>query len=1120
MPAFYALSLMFGQSLGPMLASMSAIEAESPLLTWSEHIVGELPTGTVTLLLADVEGSTRLWETQSESMAAALGQLNRTLDDLVSAYGGVRPVEQGEGDSFVVAFARASDAVTCALQLQLAPLTPIRLRIGLHTGEVQLRDPGNYMGPTINRTARLRDLGHGGQTLLSGATEQLVVDRLPADAWMTDLGVHPLRDLPRPERVVQLCHPYLRTDFPALRTAGDGAGRHLPAQLTSFIGRDVQLSEIEQVLKENRLVTLTGSGGVGKTRLAVRVAGRMVDVFAGGVWFVDLAPVTNPSVLPLVLARTLGLADQAGRSTMEIVAKFVQNRRMLLVLDNCEHLLDACAELAVAILDAGPELSVLATSREPIGVGGEVIWRVPSLSLVDEAIELFVDRARRTRPDFALTEGNSSAVAEICRRLDGMPLAIELAAARTRTLSLPQIVDGLHHSFRLLAGGARSAVRRQQTLRASIDWSHTMLTDPERVLFPRLAVFMGGFDLAAADTVGADADVEHFQLIDLLGLLVDKSLVVAEEVHGMMRYRLLETVRQYGLEKLAESGEAVTVRNRHRDHYTEAAATLEARSGGDGTPLIPWAELEMDNLRAAHAWCCDAAEFGFALRLVSALQRLWLASGRFREGVAGFDAVFGDARYRDADVEPEVWVRAVADAGLLAIWFSVPFDLQRAEEALVAARRFDHSALTVRSLITCAMLAFSDPERAHPYFTEAADLARASGDLAALAQLRAYQCFVSGAMGDPLAAQSAGEEGRDLANATGDSFMSRYSRAFLSSALAMQGKLAEGVLVSRALVDEAQAVGDAAMEFFGRITLAQAFAFAGDAAAARESAEIALETAAALGGFHEDSGYAALAVAALAAGDAEGAKQACDAAWRVTYPLKELLTRTMLPMVDAALGCGDLLGARRWANDTVAVAPGFHRMRALTSRARVALVQGERQQADTDLHDAVTIAEHTRAYLFLPDALECLAALAADNAPENAARLLGAAESMRQRHGEKRIPMFQAMYDAMLSSVRDILGENHFDAAWLEGTALSTTAAIAYAQRGRGVRGRPASGWESLTRSEVDVVRLVSEGLSNKDIASRLFISPRTVQSHLTHVYTKLGVTSRVQLAQEAARHS
>lgn len=1100
-----------------MLANMS--EIDTPLVDWSEQSVSELPIGTVTLLLADVEGSTRLWETQSEVMATALEHLNRTVDDLVVAHGGVRPVEQGEGDSFVLAFARASDAVVCALELQLAALAPIRLRIGVHTGEVQLRDAGNYAGPTINRTARLRDLAHGGQTVLSGATEPLVVDRLPADTWLTDLGTHPLRDLPRPERVAQLNHPELRNDFPPLRTTNDVVGAHLPVQLTSFVGRGPQIGDITQLLKENRFVTLTGAGGVGKTRLAVQVATEAAREFGGGVWFVDLAPVTNPVVVPVVLARTLGLVDQPGRSTMETVAKFVANRKMLLLLDNCEHLLDASAALVIALLDAGSDVTVLATSREPIGIAGELTWRVPSLSADGDALALFVDRARRTRPDFGLTEENSAAIGEICQRLDGMPLAIELAAARIRTLSLTQIVDGLHHNFRLLAGGARTAVRRQQTLRASIDWSHAMLTEPERILFRRLAVFMGGFDLDAAHAVGADADVEHYQLIDLLGLLVDKSLIVAEEILGMMRYRMLETVRQYGLEKLAESGEAEVVRTRHRDHYTAAAVGLESQTGGDGTPLIPWAELEMANLRAAHEWSCDAGEFGPALRGVSALQRLWVTRGRFREGLAGFDAVFADERYRDDDVAAEIWTRGVADAGLLAVWFSVPASLQRADDALAAARQLDDRALVAHILMTCGMLAIGHPELADPYLAEATDLARASGNTAALSHLRAYQSFAEGAAGDPIAGQAAGEEGRDLADALGDSFMSRYSRTFLGAALAAQGKLAEGHLVASSLLEEARAAHDRPMETFGLIILAQVLSFS-DPAAAGTAAEAALEVGATLGGFHEDSAYAAVATAALARGDAVAAKQACDAAWRHTYPLKELLTRSVVPMAESAMGCGDLAAARRWADETVPVVPGWHRMMALIARARVAIAQGEQQQAERDLHDAVEVAERTGGHLRLPDALECLAALAADTSPEHAARLLGAADGMRQRRGEMRFKAFDKAYDASVAQAREALGHEAFDTAWSEGSALSTTEAISYAQRGRGARGRPVSGWESLTPTERDVVRLVSEGLPNKDIAARLFVSPRTVQTHLTHVYAKLGVSSRVQLAQEAARHA
>ena len=611
-----------------MLASMSQLE-------WSELGVSGLPTGTVTLLLADVEGSTRLWETQPEEMTAAIARLDATLTDLVAAYGGVRPVEQGEGDSFVVAFARASDAVACALALQRAPLAPIRLRIGVNTGEIQLRDEGNYIGPTINRTARLRDLGHGGQTLLSGATESMVLDHLPEDAWLNDLGAHPLRDLPRPERVVQLCHPDLRNDFPPLRTSETETAQRLPMQLTSFVGREGQIADVRGLLADNRLVTLTGAGGSGKTRLAIQVASE----FGDGVRYVDLAPITDPDLVPVAVARALGLPDQPGRSRMDTVVRFIGGRQLLLVLDNCEHLLDSSAELILALLGACPGLTLLTTSREPIGLAGEVTWRVPSLSLTDEAVELFEDRARRVRPDFTATDGDAVTVNEICTRLDGMPLAIELAAARVRALSLTEILDSLHDRFRLLTGGSRRAVRRQQSLSASVDWSHALLTEPERILFRRLSAFMGGFDLDAAQEVCSGGVLPRHQILDQLTLLVDKSLVVAESTSGRTRYRLLETVRQYALEKLGESGEADAVRDSHRDHYTSMAAQFDTPTPAGFEHLLDQAEIEIDNLRAAFAWSHEHHEIERALQLACSLYPLWLMRGRPLEGLAWFDSI-------------------------------------------------------------------------------------------------------------------------------------------------------------------------------------------------------------------------------------------------------------------------------------------------------------------------------------------------------------------------------------------------------------------------------------------------------------------------------------------------
>jgi predicted ATPase/class 3 adenylate cyclase len=583
-----------------------------------------LPTGTVTLLLADVEGSTRLWETQPAEMTAAFARLDRTLSEVITNHGGARPVEQGEGDSFVLAFGSATDAVASALDLQRAPLTPISLRIGIHTGEVQLRDERNYIGPTINKTARLRNLGHGGQTLLSGVTQEMISDRLPPGTRLADLGSYPLRGVARPERVFQLCHPDLHNEFPPLRVANTVAAHDFPAQLTRFVGRNEQIKDVQHLLAENRLVTLIGAGGAGKTRLAVEIATQLAAGFRDGAWFVDLAPSTSPEAVTVAVARALGLPDQLGRTSIGMLVGFIADRHMLVVFDNCEQLVDASAEVAVALLSGCPGLTLLATSREPIDVAGEVTWRVPSLAIADEAMDLFVDRARRIRPDFNMTDDDAATIIEICRRLDGMPLAIELAAARVRALSLAEILDGLRDRFRLLTRSGRTAVRRQQTLRASVDWSHALLSESERILFRRLAVFNGGFNLDAAHAVAGGTEMERYQMLDQLTKLVDKSLVLAEESGPHTRYRLLETVREYALERLTESQEAAAVRTRHRDYYMALVDRLLSRDRAarahqltaegfipPGTGAFPGLKVagtteqtvhEMDNLRAAFAW--------------------------------------------------------------------------------------------------------------------------------------------------------------------------------------------------------------------------------------------------------------------------------------------------------------------------------------------------------------------------------------------------------------------------------------------------------------------------------------------------------------------------------------
>jgi predicted ATPase/class 3 adenylate cyclase/DNA-binding CsgD family transcriptional regulator len=1107
-----------------MLTTMSEFHplSDTPQLDWSDLGMNEpVPTGTVTLLLADVEGSTQLWNSRPDEMTAAIANLDRVLADLVAAHSGVRPVEQGEGDSFVIAFSRASHAAACALALQRAPLAPLRLRVGLHTGEVQLRDENNYVGPAINRTARLRELAHGGQTVLSGTTGDLVADALPDDAWLADLGTHPLRDLPRPERVMQLCHPDLCNEFPPLRTREAAVVQHLPVQLTSFVGRDAEILKVRGLLAENRLVTLTGAGGVGKTRLAVEVAAAVAESYGDGTWYVDLAPLTDPELLPITVARTLGLPDQPGRAPQTALLQFVGNRHMLVVLDNCEHLLDASAALTEALLSACARLTVLATSREPIAVAGELTWRVPSLSVADDAMHLFGDRAGRALPGFAISDDDAAAVSEICRRLDGMPLAIELAAARVRALSPEEILAGLQDRFRLLTGGSRTAVRRQQTLQASVDWSHALLTEPERMLFRRLAVFIGGFDLEACRSVCSDNVLARHQVLDVLALLVDKSLVVAETAGGATRYRLLETMRQYAQEKLSESAEAGAVRDRHRDHYTAMAAALDSPANSGMEVLLDQAETEIDNLRAAFAWSRENSDTDRALQLATSLQPFWLTRGRIKEGQDWLEIGLSDAEIADADVAPVAMARALADKAFLNNMRDAE-SLARAQHALAIARELDDPALLARTLTTCGRVVGSDAELARPYLAEAADLARAMGDRWRLSQILYNQAFTAtfGA-GDLEAALAAATEGRDLADEIGDRGYSRGCRWCLTGTRLVLGDVAGAEAQWRELMAESDAAHALIWQVSARASLCHVLAGSGRPDEGRALALEALDGAAQIGRYMEGVVYSALAFAALAGGDVDAATDAGEAVReRFGAELARLPNPINRPAAQVALARGDLASARRLVDEDVAVAVGWFTVQALATRARVASAQNEPGQAQRDARDALTRAAEMRAHLFVPDLLECLAGLAGSAGSHlEAARLFGAAQAIRERIGVVRFKVYDAGYEASVESVRNALGEAEFDAAWAAGLALSTDEAIAYAQRGRAEHKRAASGWNSLTPTELNVVRLVSEGLGNKDIGTRLFISPRTVQTHLTHVYTKLGLASRVQLAQEAARH-
>lgn len=1079
-----------------------------------------LLTGTVTLLVADIAGATRLQPGQPDAATSAFAQLDRTLSELITAYGGLRPPAQSADDSFLLAFGRAGDAVACALQLQLTDLDPIRLHIGLHTGDVQLsEDATSYVGSTLTRASRLRVLAHGGQTLLSAITADMVADQLPAKAWLTDCGAHQLRDLAPPEPVHQLCHPDLQNDFPPLCTAHGGGAAPLPVHLTTFTGRRREMAEVSKILQENRLVTLIGGGGVGKSRLAVQVAARSASMFPDGMYYVDLEPVAGPEFAPAAVTRALGVPDQPGRSVDEAVLRHLGQRRVLIVLDNCEHLIDSASRRIGGLLRSCPGVTMLATSREPLAVAGEVTWRVPSLSYEDDAIDFFADRARSARPDFTVTDDNAALVSEICRRLDGMPLGIELAAARVRSLSLPEIVSGLDDKIRLLTGGARTGLRRHQTLRASIAWSHGLLSDAEQVLFRRLGVFGGSFDLAAAHAVAGPADMPRYQVLDGLSSLVDKSLIAAESSPGRTRYRRFEGIGQFAMERLADAAEVEATRARHAAHYLAMAAVLDSPGRSDYVELLDGIQTEIDNLRTALAWYRDTSEIESAFTMASSLQPLWLAGGRIAEGREWFDSLVSQADTDGTVVTPAVRARALADRAVLRMFVDAPASIEEAQQSLTIARELDDPALTARTLTACGLTAGFNyqTDGVQDYFAEAARIARELDDRWRLSQIVSWQSSAAIVAGDANTAHALGSEGRDLADLIGDRIGSRQCRLAVAYAQLWQGDLAAAAALFGELVEEGP---DA--DVFTSLSLkglGDALAYQGDVSGARAASEAAIDGAAEIGEYFVGLGYSTLVLAALASGDVGTATEADKKTWQNLSVQPQTANFWRSIRAEVALASGDVAGARQCIDEGVATTSGWHRSSALATRCRVAMTQGEAEQARRDAYDALTCATEVGAHNCVPPVLECLARMALDDANHReAARLFGAADAHRRRSGSLRLKIYDADYEASVEALRAAMGDDEMAAAWAEGAALSTSDAITHAQRGRGERRRASSGWPSLTRAELDVVRLVGEGLSNRDIAERLFVSPRTVQTHLTHVYTKLGFNSRVQLAQEAVR--
>ena len=698
----------------------------------------QLPSGTVTFLFTDIEGSTQLWEQYPDEMHGVLAQHDSILRRAIESNHG--HVIKTTGDGFHAVFETAVDAIHATIEAQQKLQTPtatagsqgprieLKVRMGVHTGEAELRE-GDYYGQSLNRSARIMAAGHGGQILLSSVTAELAREHLAAEIRMVDLGEHQLKDLIRPERIYQLNTPELLTDFPALHSLST-LPNNLPVQLTSFIGRERELKEASDLLASTRLLTLIGPGGTGKTRLSLQIAAEQLSNFDDGVWLVELAPLSDAAFILSTLASTFDLREVPGIPLSDIILDYLRAKQLLLILDNCEHLVESTAQIADQILHSCQDVKIIASSREALGINGETVYRVPSL-LDDEASRLFLERATKADSRFALTEHNASFVAQICTRLDGIPLAIELAAARVKIFTPQQIAERLDDRFKLLTGGSRTALPRQQTLRALIDWSYQSLNEMEQRALRRLAVFSGGWTIEAAESViGADEALEG-----LLGL-VNKSLVNVEEQDGKSRYRFLETIRQYAMEKMLDSGEAAQTRDRQFEFILQIAERSERRMfGAESNEWLDQMEVEHDNLRAAFEWS-SAHHPERALVLADAVAGFWTSRDYNDEARTLCRSIL------ERTVSLPGLDRERARVYILMGWTCITTGRHKdghaaAGTALELARRTNDSQLivTVLGLLALSCIFLGEFETAHKAMQEAEGLARQNGHIGELAML-------------------------------------------------------------------------------------------------------------------------------------------------------------------------------------------------------------------------------------------------------------------------------------------------------------------------------------------------------------------------------------------------
>ncbi|MEO5704859.1 MAG: adenylate/guanylate cyclase domain-containing protein, partial [Candidatus Limnocylindrales bacterium] len=979
-------------------------------------------TNVPTFLFTDIEGSARRWETDAAAMRLDLAQHDQIVREALERRGG--KVFKTVGDAFLATFEEAPNAVAAAIDLQHGLTAadwqggaPPAVRVAAHTGEAESRD-GDFFGPSLNKVARLLSAGHGGQILVTLVTAELVRDSLPEAVELVDLGVHRFRDLQRAEPIFMIKAPGLPSVFPRLRSV-ETARSNLPMELTTFVGRSAEIGELRGLLDHGRLVSVTGAGGAGKSRLALRTAAEILDDFPDGVWLIELAPISDRDGLPAAIVAAIGLPETPGRSAADALEEFVRPRSLLLIVDNCEHVLAAVAELADRLLHASAGLKILATSREALGIAGEVTYRVPSLSLpsedasvpledvlATESVRLFIDRARAVQPGFSPTGADRDALVMITRRLDGIALAIELAAARVRLMAPEEIGRRLDDRFRLLTGGSRTALPRQQTLRALIDWSYDLLSEAEQTLFRRLAVFAGGWTLEAAEAVGGAAPLEPLEVLDLLAHLVDKSLATTEEASAENRYRLLETVRQYARDRLLESGDGTDARERHARWYLALAIRADAEIHG---PMqIGWLvrmDAERPNLLAAAAWLRETnPEAG--LELVAALNWYWHFRGRWEEGAE----VAGAALAASGKLRSRAYLGALqAHASLVGRRIQSAEGSEELEEALALSRELgDDRALGITlwgsAMIAWAAGRFDDMDdavrEADRAFTNASDPWGMS--LAALLRSQAKL-----ARGDVIAARPIVEEAVERMRAVGDKWLLSQALGVLSSILTYVGEMdgarrasEEGLAYLRKLGDPASIGASLRGATWDSI-------YRGDLETAQEYAEESVSFTRLLGSEGELAGsYWVLGAVEVKMGRLH------EAAEHLAHA-EEVFRRnaSLAPLANTLDAIGELALANRDADRAAA---------AYMENLEIRTGQGDRRGIGHSLTGLAAAAQ-------------------ARGEDEEAARLLGRAGRIWEELHVTLPPSDQARTDELIASSRGAIGADAFEQAWQAGWTMDGT---------------------------------------------------------------------------------